>query len=365
LKIVIPQLVESEKKQTHPSKKKTMPYKQLKSEIMVELQKTTIEAVENYVQYADQYAEELGDGTYLKVMENLKNLHDFLNENEYIYEKHKTIQECWETLSRSSEGEFFTPKGLHFLNSRGGGNKAEVNMDEAMKRSFTDSEIFGILDISPANFGVYNELKYEFLSSCAGKKDTYILKKTDKVSKVHNAYFFSMWGTLLKKVNNTIFIYDFIRNMFEDPPKDKDDVKLAVIKCYCLFWQGYAKEQGDFSEFKEYLKFIKKINKTAYDWKSLHENIWSMSCDENTMRIIRLPQCEDAKLIIGIVELIKELWNRRDGNYFPVPRQTMAEILHEADTTLLKLTCSALTELKRRGTNIPSGQLRGLFIQGE
>lgn len=338
-----------------------MPYKQLKSEIMNELGETTLEAVENYVQYADEYAEELGDGTYLKVMENLKNLHDFLKENEYIMEKHITIQECWETLTEIY-GEFFTPKGLHFLNSRGGGNKASLDMDDAMNELFKDSEIFEILDMSPHAFGVYNELKYEFLSSCAGKKDTYILKKTDEVSKVHNAYFFGMLGTLLKRVNNTIFIYDFIRNMFEDPPKDKDDVKLAVIKCYCLFWQGYAKEQGDFGEFKEYLKFIKKINKTAYDWKSLHETQWSMACDENTMRIIRLPQPEEGKIIIKVVELIKDLWNRRDGNYFPVPRQIMAEILHEADTDLLKLMLLALTHMKGSGRDIPTDQLRDLFI---
>ena len=342
-----------------------MPYKQLKSEIMVELEKTTLEAVENYVQYADQYAEELGDGTYLKVMENLKNLHDFLKENEHIMEKHQTIQKYWEYLMEEGEvglDHWISPKGLHFLNSRGGGNKASLDMDEAMKHLFTDSEIFGVLDIAPADMGVDNDMKYEFLISCAGKDETYLLKKTDNISKVHNAYFFGMWGTLLKKVNNTIFIYDFIRNMFEDPPKDKDDVKLAVIKCYCLFFQGYAKEQGDFSEFKEYLKFIKKINKTAYDWKSLHETQWSIAGDQDTMRIIRLPQHEEAKLIIRIVELIKELWNRRDGNYFPVPRQTMAELLHEADTDLLKLTCSALTEMKRLGRNIPSEQLRDLFI---
>lgn len=355
--------------------------KQTKSELMCELATTTQDAVQNYVQYADEYAEQLGDGPYLKIMDSLKKLHEFIEANYDTFWKSIHTAEYFELMKVDGKlCEYFTDKCIHFIeNACGSGRQITMNA-EWIKAVAPNSMITEWLTNAPATYAirrfiVQSVLFYGVTQNLKVNKEgekTYTLKRNKKVSSLKNlegckdcAYFVGGWAKIFQQINEQFTLYDTIRELLERKPEDADDVKLAVTRAWVELMK-LNRSMGFESDWDSFINYIKADSDLADHYKTRFDAMFKTTREDDgswTMEVIPLNKSQ--QLIVKIIDLLKEVWRGREGRQYPIPRHTLGRILDDSELGHLKLLLACLQHMKSeadRGAEIPTEDLREMFV---
>jgi len=273
-------------KKKNTQQKKTMPSKQTKSELMKELGETTKDAIENYVQYADEYADQLGDGPYLKIMDSLKKLHELIGANRSNYHKLTGIAEYWELMKEQGKlCEYMNNKGIRFIECANNFRQIEKGL---FKSVIPNSVITEWLNNAPTTYGIKQSIAQSILYyGCEQNNGKYTIKKNKKVGTLEKgvqeiAFFVGGWAKRFQEINEKFTLYDTIRDLLERKPEDADDVKLAVTRAWCFVYKEHIKgNKYGHDEWGSFLEWVKMESELADNETTHYVTLFTTTIDAN------------------------------------------------------------------------------------